>query len=195
MLGLNRDPERVRKRAVDRRRRDLGQREYAAGGGAAIERNQAGADERQQRFADACRKRRAGPLDLDRADRKGRAFAGEEVDAGARHDENETDDQRTHRSEPAISSRSRPRERQHVAHGQRHSLSPAPLLRHARDFAAGAPAPTSGVRKLERPEELDLALEKDAELLPRSSPRLHHQADCVLGPGASGVLDEVRVSG
>src|SRR5581483_7276764 len=64
-----------------------------------------------------------------------------------------------------------------------------------RRWATALDSPRRGrlLRQLERPEEHDLVLEVDAELLPRSTPRLGHQRDGVGGPGAVGVLDEVRV--
>src|SRR5438046_9606244 len=46
--------------------------------------------------------------------------------------------------------------------------------------------------QLERPEQLYLPFEHDAELLVRPTPSLGHQRDRVLRTGAARVLDEVR---
>src|SRR5919108_701910 len=54
----------------------------------------------------------------------------------------------------------------------------------------GAPQPS---RQLDRPEQLDLVLELDAELLARTAARLLHEGERIGGAGPAGVLDKFRV--
>src|SRR3954452_5689183 len=48
-------------------------------------------------------------------------------------------------------------------------------------------------RDLDRPQELDLRFELDAEALVRAPPAFGDEIDCVAGAGFADVLDEVRM--